>query len=95
MNWIRALLFPAITRRKACEIALAHLARPMPTGPLVCHSKLPEGFHLYLSTSEPSWYVTAPWGDSGDVPIIRSRRVIVIGKTSGTVHYDGSAGDEG
>ena len=98
MNWIRlcrGFLFPRITRRKACAIAFARLAPQTLDRPLVCHAKLPENYCLYLSSSEPCWYITAPWGDSLDSVVIRSARVIIIGRTSGIVHYDGSAHDEG
>ena len=44
---------------------------------------------------KPYWYIYAPWSDHQDVIALRSSRVILVGKLTGTIHYDGSAGDEG
>ena len=63
--------------------------------PLICHSKKPLQFAIYANLPEPCWWVVAPWGDSTDEIVLRSSRVIVIGRNTGMIHYDGSAGDEG
>ena len=44
---------------------------------------------------EPCWWVEVPSGDGRNGLLIRSSRVIVIGRQTGTIHYDGPAGDEG
>ncbi len=51
--------------------------------------------YIYCETTEPCWYIYAPWSDHRDVIALRSRRVILVGKLTGTIHYDGSVGDEG
>ena len=50
---------------------------------------------IYELTSEPCWYIFAPWDDHNEPLVIRSRRVILVSKLTGMIHYDGSAGDEG
>lgn len=83
------LLFPSITRSKALAIATASLAHVVEAQQLVCHCSKPEGVGLYLTTSESCWYVLAPWGDGCDGKVLRQDRVIVIGKMTGTIHFDG------
>lgn len=90
---MKLYLFPPVTRRMALDIAKQELAQSVASEPLICHGRKPEHFRMYAGFPEPCWWVQAPWGD-GKV-MIRSSRVIAIGRRTGIVHYDGSAGDEG
>lgn len=98
MNWIGQLKvhpFPPVTRRMALDIARQALAQPVASTPLICHGRKPANFNIYGDLPEPCWWVMAPWNDKMDKNVIRSRRVIAIGRVTGTILYDGSAGDEG
>ena len=79
-------------RRSGRKSALAGRRRHTP---LVCHGTKPDNCNIYCETTEPCWYIYAPWSDHRDVIALRSRRVILVGKLTGTIHYDGSVGDEG
>lgn len=98
MKWFEQLkvhLFPPVTRRMAVGIATQALARSVVSEPLICHCRKPPQFRIYANPPEPCWWVEAPWSDGKDGIMIRSSRVIVIGRRTGAVHYDGSASDEG
>lgn len=98
MPWFEHLkvhLFPPVTRRMAIDIAKQALAQSVVSEPLICHGRKPDQFHVYAIPPEPCWWVQAPWSDGKDGLMIRSSRVIVIGRQTGKVHYDGPAGDEG
>ncbi len=98
MKWFEQLkvhLFPPVTRRIALDIATQALVRSVVSEPMICHSRKPPQFRIYANPPEPCWWVQAPWADGKDGLMIRSSRVIVIGRRTGTIHYDGSAGDEG
>ena len=88
-------LFPPVTRRMALDIAMRMLLLSKVSAPPICHGRKPAQFRIYVTLPEPCWWIEAPWGDGKDGLTIRSSRVIVIGRQTGTVHYDGSAGDEG
>lgn len=77
------------------EIAAQALAKPPDAGDLFCHEEKPANCRIYGNQPEPCWYVYAPWDDENEVRVLRSRRVILIGKWTGDIHYDGPAGDEG
>lgn len=97
-NWLRILMermFSPISQREAMRIASAKLENDAANVRLICHSTKPHNFHIYNSASEPCWYIHAPWGEGMDGAMLRSSRVILVGKLTGTIHYDGSAGDEG
>ncbi len=97
MNWLenlRVFLFPPVRRDAALGIARQALHATDAVS-LVCHGRKPANFHIYSNMQEPCWWIVAPWGDGKDGTIIRSSRVIVIGKRTGRVYYDGAAGDEG
>lgn len=97
-DWLQQMLgrmFQPISRRRARRIASDALADRARRAPLVCHDTKPANCNLYCETSEPCWYIYAPWSDHEDVIALRSSRVILVGKLTGTIHYDGSAGDEG
>lgn len=98
MNWLGQLkvrVFPPVTQRMALAIARQALAQPVTPAPLICHARKPAHFTIYAGFPEPCWWVQVPWNDETDGIAIRSSRVIVIGRRTGTVHYDGSANDEG
>lgn len=82
-------------RGAALDIVSRSLAQAAAAGRLVCYRTKPDNFRIYANLPEPCWYVLAPWGDGRDEWSLRSSRVIVVGKVTGTIHYDGSVGDEG
>jgi hypothetical protein len=94
LGQLKVLLFPPITRRMALDIARQALAQSVASEPLICHGRKPARFSIYANLTEPCWWVQAPWNDR-EVNALRSSRVIVIGRQTGKVHYDGPAGDEG
>ena len=94
LQTLRVYLFPPVTRNAALEIASRALATTA-SKPLIRHAKKPDRFCIYVSPPEPCWYVEVPWDDGKDGVMLRSSRVIVIGRRTGVIHYDGSAGDEG
>lgn len=98
MNWfeqLKIVLFPPVNRRAALDIARQALSGSATTATMACHGRRPENSHIYGNFPEPCWWIVAPWGDGKDGLMIRSSRVIVVGRQSGKVYYDGSAGDEG
>lgn len=96
LEQLKVYLFPSVTRRMALDIATQALAQSVVSDPLICHGRKPRQFHIYANLPEPCWWVQVPWGDGKDgLVILRSSRVIVIGRHTGIVHYDGSACDEG
>ena len=98
MNWLGHLkvrLFPPVTQRMALDIARQALNPSESAAPLICHARRPAHFSIYAGFPEPCWWIQVPWNDETDGIAIRSSRVIVIGRQSGKVLYDGSAGDEG
>lgn len=88
-------LFPPVNQHAALGIVKQMLAPSLGSDPLICHGRKPNQFHIYASLPEPCWSVQVPWSDDKDGVSICSSRVIVIGRQTGTVYYDGSAGDEG
>lgn len=95
LNPLRVLDFPSVTRDEAQRIASGALAQTVTSALLICHSRKPDNFHIYADLPEPCWYVQAPWDDESTNLSIRSSRVIVIGRRTGAIFYDGSAYDEG
>ena len=98
LDWLRQLLarmFPPISRSEALRIASLALANNARGVQLICHGTKPPTCHIYNTQSEPCWYIYVPWNDHNDVIAIRSSRVILVGKLTGAIHYDGSARDEG
>ncbi|KAB2309551.1 hypothetical protein F8A87_09825 [Betaproteobacteria bacterium SCN2] len=100
-KWLRQLLlrtFPPVSRKKALRIAYEKLAHDVRDIPLKCYATKPPNCTPYLPSSvssEPCWYVFAPWDNEKNVFAIRSSRLILVGKQTGTIFYDGEAGDEG
>jgi hypothetical protein len=98
MNWLAHLmtyLFPPVRRSVALDLARQALAHTASTAALICHGRKPAGFRIYGDMPEPCWWIVAPRADGKDDFALRSSRVIAVGKQTGKVHYDGSAGDEG
>ena len=91
---LKVRLFPPVTQRMALAIAQQALAQPVTSAPLICHARKPAHFSIYVGFPEPCWWVQVPWNDK-EVNAIRSSRVIVVGRQTGKVHFDGPAGDEG
>ena len=98
-DWLQQLLgrlFQPISRNQALQIAAQALADPSDVEFLVCQDMTPSMLGgLYRTTSEPCWYISAPWDDHKRVWALRSSRVILVGKLTGMIHFDGSANDEG
>jgi len=98
MNWLQHLLarvYPPISRAEALRIASRSLASEVKAVPLICHGTKPSNCCIYRVSSEPCWYIYAPWADHAAPMVLRSSRVILVGKQTGVIHYDGAAGDEG
>lgn len=98
MKWFEQLkvhLFPPVTRSMALDIATQALVRSVESESLICHGRKPARFSIYASLPEPCWWVQVPWNDESGPPVLRSSRVIVIGRQTGKILYDGPAGDEG
>lgn len=91
---LKVYAFPPITQRMALDIARQALAQSVASETLICHGRKPARFSIYANLPEPCWWVQVPWNDK-EVNAIRSSRVIVIGRQTGAIHYDGAAGDEG
>lgn len=93
----KVIPFPPVSKKDAMRIASTLLAEKVRHLPLTCRSTRPENFSPFLARvpTEPCWYVYAPWNDEEEVFTLRSSRLILVGKLTGTVYHDGSAGDEG
>ena len=83
------------TQSDAIDIAHSRLGQVALRRPLVCHEHKPSNVRIYGEPTEPCWWVMAPAGDQTDMFSLRSSRVIVVGRETGIVYYDGSAHDEG
>lgn len=97
-HWLQQMLgrmFQPVSQRDALRIASQALLNDGSGIRLICHETKPAQFRIYANPPEPCWWVEVPWGDGKEKYVIRSSRVIVIGRQTGTIHYDGSAGDEG
>ena len=96
--WLQQLLsrmFLPISRDDALRAASQTLAHKVRDIPLICHDTQPPNCRIYADPHEPCWYIYAPWDDQKDVTALRSSRVILVGKHTGAIHYDGSASNEG
>lgn len=83
------------TRSALLRIVANHLASGYNSAALVVHEEMPDRFRIYNAFHEPCWFVEVPWGDEKFTTTLRSTRVLVVGKHSGEILYDGFAGDEG
>lgn len=52
-------------------------------------------FNIYNAPTELCWWIVAPHGDNQGALQLRSSRVVLVGRRTGVVHFDGSANDEG
>ena len=95
-GWQRELpasAFPPVSRHKARRIAANALANNDRSDRLICHSTKPRACNIWGTQPEPCWYIYASWSGSYDGTMIRSSHMILVGKLTGVIHYDGSAGD--
>ena len=84
--------FPPITKQMAIEIA--QRAYNVQKKEFDCYANKPEGCCIYnVNPVEPCWYVLSAWDDNPAV--LRGRRLVVISRVTGTIIYDGDAGNEG
>ena len=90
---LRISLFPPVTRRDALEIAAKKMAQA--DAALICHGKRPHRFHIHKKPAAPCWWIQTPWGDGRSEYTLRSSLLILIGRKTCLVHYNGSANDEG
>ncbi len=98
MDWfdsIKTLLFPQISRRAAMAMARQIVSKDTTRIAMVCHRRQPKNVNAYLTHKEPCWWIITQWNDGHDSLSLRSSRLILIGKLTGRVYYDGSAKDEG
>lgn len=97
-TWLQQMLgrmFQPVSRNDALRIASQSLQIDALGIRLICHGTKPAQFHIYANLPEPCWWIVVPWDDGKDGLMIRSSRVIVIGRQTGAIHYNGPAGDEG
>jgi hypothetical protein len=95
LDHIKVRLFPPVTRSAALDIARQVLSQSASQASLICYGRKPASFNIYASLPEPCWWIVVPWNDDKEGFVIRSSRVIAVGRQTGKVHYDGLAGDEG
>lgn len=55
----------------------------------------PQQLRIYNEPTEPCWWIVTRWPDHHEVMVLRSARVVLVGRQTGIVHFDGSACDEG
>lgn len=93
----KVISLPPVSKNDAMRIASTKLAERVRDLPMTCHSSRPENCTPFLACAptESCWYVYAPWDDEKEVFALRSSRLILVGKLTGTIFHDGSAGDEG
>ena len=97
-KWLQQMLgrmFQPVSEDDALRIASQSLINDVRGIRLICHGTKPAQFCIYATLPEPCWWVQVPSGDGKDGYVIRSSRVMVIGRQTGKIHYDGSARDEG
>lgn len=88
-------IFLPISLNDALQIASQSLENDVQGVRLRCHGRKLDNCRIYNVPSEPCWYIYPSWSDNKEVIAIRSSRVILVGKLTGIIHFDGSAGDEG
>lgn len=77
-----------IAPHDAIQIVSKHL-ECSPTS-LTVLSEMPANFRIYKVTNEPSWLVRVAASELR----VGGSTVVLVGKQSGSIHYDGPAGDE-
>lgn len=84
-----------ISQRDAVEIAARKVgARPEEMS-VICQEGDHAPFSIYNASTEPCWWIVAPHADNQGALTLRSSRVVLVGRRTGVLHYDGSANDEG
>lgn len=84
-----------ISQGDAVDIAARQVgARPEDLS-VICHEGQAAPFKIYNAPSEPCWWILAPHAADLGALTLRSSRVVLVGRRTGGVHYDGSANDEG
>jgi hypothetical protein len=78
-----------ITPTDAIQIVAKHLE--CSPSRLSVLTEMPANFRIYKITDEPSWIICVAATELR----VGSTHVVLIGKQSGSIHHDGSAGDEG
>ena len=97
-HWLQQMLgrmFQPVSQNDALRIASQSLLNAGSGIRLICHDTKPARFRIYADLPEPCWWVEVQGGDGKEGYVLRSSRAIVVGRQTGTIHYDGSAGDEG
>lgn len=85
--------FPPVTLQDVLEIAAKKIG--LADVALVCHGRKPARCNIYNAPAEPCWWIVGPWDDGHSRYAMRSSRLILVGRRTGVVHYDGLADDEG
>lgn len=84
-----------VSQHDAIEIAARKVgARPEEMS-VIYQNAEPARFGIYNVSDEPCWWVVAPHADSHGVLALRSSRIVLVGRQSGAVLFDGLANDEG
>ena len=95
-DWLQQMIgrmFQPISPSHAIQIASQATNQAENASEFECSAMQPHRCGIYLTTSEPCWYIVAPWDDS--ITALRSSRIVLVGKLTGMVHYIGLAEDEG
>jgi hypothetical protein len=84
-----------ISQRDAVDIAARKVgARPEDLSVIYQNGETAP-FKIYNAPTEPCWWIVAPHPDTQGGLTLRSSRVVLVGRRTGVVHYDGSANEEG
>lgn len=78
-----------ITPHDAIQIVSKHL-ECIPSR-LTVLAEMPENSHIYKVSNEPSWIVSVFTTELQ----LSGTHIVLVGKQSGAIHYNGSAQDEG
>jgi hypothetical protein len=77
-----------ITQHDAIQIVAKHLE--CSPSRLSMLPEMPASFRIYKVADEPSWLVRVAASELR----VGGSHVVLVGKQSGSIHYDGPAGDE-
>ena len=77
-----------ITQHDAIQIVSKHLE--CSPSRLTVLSEMPANFRIYKVTNEPAWLVRV----TASALRVGGSHVVLVGKQSGSINYDGPAGDE-
>lgn len=84
-----------ISQGDAVEIAARKVGVRPEDLSVICQDGEPALFNIYNAPAEPCWWIVAPHRDNQGALTLRSSRVVLVGRRTGLVHYEGSANDEG